>query len=67
MVNFFKGFRIFANLRASTMERIFLYMRLKNFIRGQKIFQQDVTSVDGIYFIVKGDFEITKLVGFEKT
>ena len=28
MVNFFRGFRIFANLRVSTMERIFLYMRL---------------------------------------
>ena len=42
-------------------------MTLKEFIRGQKIYRENESSIDGVYFITEGDFEVTQQVDFDKT
>jgi len=59
MVNFFRGFRIFANQRSHAIEKIFYYCKAREFIRGQLVFQERVSPIDGLYFISEGDFEVT--------
>ena len=59
VVDFFRTFRMFENLRASTIERIYQYMEKRKFIRGQKVFRERITVADGLYFIIKGEFEVT--------
>ena len=67
VVNFFRRFRIFANLRANSLEKVFKYMTLKEFIRGQKIYRENESLIDGVYFITEGDYEVTQQVDFDKT
>lgn len=42
-------------------------MEEKTFIRGQKVFQEGVTPIDGVYFIQEGDFEVTQKIDQDKT
>ena len=34
-------------------------MRPKQFIRGQKVYSEGSSQVDGVYFITGGEFEVT--------
>lgn len=37
-------------------------MERREFIRGQKVFKEGSTKVNGLYFIINGQFEITQSV-----
>lgn len=54
-------------MRANVIEKVFKYMEEKTFIRGQKVFQEGVTPIDGVYFIQEGDFEVTQKIDQDKT
>ena len=58
---------MFENLRANIIERVYKYMESKDFIRGQKVYQEGDTEIDGLYFIIEGDFEMTQVVDSEVT
>ena len=58
-MEFLRGFRIFSTLRANIIEKIYQYMRPKQFIRGQKVYSEGSSQVDGVYFITGGEFEVT--------
>ena len=64
---FFRGFRIFSNLRSVVIERIFQYMKPKEFIRGQHVYTEKLSEVDGLYFIQQGEFEVTQKLDTDKT
>lgn len=51
VVTFFRGFRIFANLRANVIEKVVKYMEKMDFKRGQKVYCEGSSRVDGLYFI----------------
>ena len=51
VVTFFRGFRIFANLRANVIEKVVKYMEKVDFMRGQKVYREGLSKVDGLYFI----------------
>ena len=57
-----RQFRIFSdrNLRDNAIEKIYRYMELREYKHGHKVYQQGVSETDGVYFIKKGDFEITQ-------
>ena len=59
VVTFFRGFRIFSNLRSNTIEKVVKYMEVIDFKRGQKVYREGLSSIDGLYFITQGDFEVT--------
>ena len=67
IVAFFRGFRIFSNLRTNAIEDIFYFMKSIEFIRGQKIYCEGVDTINGIYFIHEGEFEITQKLDTDKT
>lgn len=56
-----RKFRIFSdsNLKDSAIEKISKYMEKQEFTRGRAIYREGETSIDGVYFISAGDFEIT--------
>ena len=62
IVIFFRNFRIFANLRATYIEKVFKSMKILQFKRGHKVYTEGSSSIDGIYFIIAGDFEVTRQV-----
>lgn len=62
VVAFFRGFRIFANLRSNTIEKVVKYMEVVDFKRGQKVYREGVNKIDGLYFITQGDFEVTQSI-----
>ena len=51
-----------SNVKDSTIENIVKYMEPNEFIRGQMIYKEGDTMVNGIYFITSGDFEVTTRV-----
>lgn len=59
IVQFFRGFRIFSTLRATVIEKVYMSMTKKNFIRNQTVYQEGVSKIDGLYFITNGEFEVT--------
>ena len=67
IVAFFRSFRIFSTLRANVIEKVFKYMKSKKFLRGQKVYREGVSEIDGLYFITSGEFEITQSVDSDKT
>ena len=60
-VDFLRGFRMFSQLRTNIIERIHYFMKTKTFLRGQKVYMENISTVDGIYFITQGEFEISQL------
>ena len=34
-------------------------MEVIDFKRGQKVYREGLSSIDGLYFITQGDFEVT--------
>lgn len=67
IVAFFRGFRIFSNLRSVIIEHVFERMKQVQFIRGQKVYIEGSSTVDGLYFIQDGEFEITQKLNIDKT
>ena len=55
-----KNYRIFKNLRPNTIVKIFHYMKKIEFKRGQTIYKEGESKVDNVYFIIDGEFEVTK-------
>ena len=51
-----------SNVKDSTIEKIVKYMEPNEFIRGQMIYKEGDTTIDGIYLITSGDFEVTTRV-----
>ena len=51
-----------SNVKDSTIEKIVYFMEPHEFIRGQMIYKEGDTTVNGIYFITSGDFEVTTRV-----
>ena len=56
-----RKYRMFASpsLRDSALEKVLLFLKPMKFSRGKKIYKEDVSVADGIYFIINGDFEVT--------
>ena len=56
-----RNFRIFSDqsLKDSAIEKIFKYMDPKEFVRGQVVFKEGQTNIDGVYFVTGGEFEVT--------
>lgn len=50
---------MFSQLRTNVLERIQYYMKTKEFNRGQKVYVENQSSVDGVYFITDGEFEVS--------
>lgn len=59
IVAFFRGFRIFANLRATYIEKVVKHMKIIQFKRGQKVYTEGQSGIDGIFFIIAGDFQVS--------
>ena len=55
-----KNYRIFARLRPNTIIKIFHYMNKVDFKRGQTIYKEGESTVDSVYFIINGEYEVTK-------
>lgn len=64
-VTLLRRFKIFSkrHLRENVLEKIFRYMVPKTFARGNLVYKEGVSPVDGVYFIKSGDFEVTQQVG----
>lgn len=60
-VEFLRGFRMFSQLRTNVIEKIQYYMKTKVFRRGQKVYSENFSHVDGIYFITQGEFEVSQI------
>ena len=58
-VEFLRGFRMLSMLRTNVIEKIHYYMNLKHFKRGQRVYAENQSTVDGIYFITSGEFEVS--------
>ena len=58
---------MFETLRAKTIERLYQYMEKRNFIRGQKVYQEGLTGTDGLYFVLEGDFEVRQSINADRT
>ena len=66
-VEFFRRFRIFNGLRAHIIEKIFQFMKHLKFNRGQHVYAEGHSIVDGVYFITEGEFEITQKAAKSKS
>lgn len=60
-VDFLKRFRMFSQLRATVIEKISYYMKTVDFVHNQKVYTENVSATDGIYFICSGEFEISQI------
>ena len=58
VVALIKQFRIFAGLNNNKAERLSFNLVDKTYKRGQNVYQQAVSTTDGVYFIKTGEFEI---------
>ena len=41
------------------IEKIFKLMTVKKYTQGQYIYKENTSTVDGVYFITEGEFELT--------
>ena len=57
-----KNYRIFASLRANVIAKIYHYMKRKEYTRGVSIYKEGEVAIDGVYFIVEGEFQVTKTI-----
>ena len=53
-------YKIFSKLRGTTIEKLFKSMERYKFFRGQKVYIEGKSKVDGVYFIKEGEFELTQ-------
>ena len=59
-VKFFMNFRIFSTLSNIKMQRMIYYFIEKTYSRNQVVYKEGVDATDGIYFIKRGEFEVSK-------
>ena len=51
---------MFSKLRGTVIEKVFKSMERYRFIRGQKVYIEGQSKVDGVYFVKDGEFELTQ-------
>ena len=61
-INFLKQFRIFSKLSNIKLSKIIYNMgEIKQINKGQVIFKEK-EKIDGLYLIVSGEFEVSKII-----
>ena len=60
IVDEMQNYRLFSTLRPNVIVKIFHYMKKIEFKRGQTIYKEGESKVDNVYFIIDGEFEVTK-------
>ena len=59
-----RNFKIFSDpsVKDSSIERMSRRMEERIFTRGQTVYLEGQSEVDGVYFITQGDFEVTQKI-----
>jgi len=60
---FLQGFRIFQHLSTTRLQKLIYCLNVhREFKRGQVVFREGDSNVNGVYLISSGEFELSKRV-----